>query len=107
MSAHWYWDWDWGGGPPGGDRKSGLSARAANTGGDGPKKQAHVAGDQAPFPFPSVKPCQKVQVYFGPIEMIGRSAGGTDDTPHYPPKVNWNHFSQQEQYLDDSGHFTP
>lgn len=107
MSAHWYWDWDWGGGA-GGDRKPGVNPADTTTkakphGGDGNKKEGHVAGDQAPFPFPSVKPCQKVQVFIG-----GDKDQDPNDYPHYPPNMpsnTWQQFSQQEQYEDTIGTF--
>jgi hypothetical protein len=112
MSAHWYWDWDWSNPPTTQPSQNAERDKkiTANAGGqprpdDNTKKPTHYSGDQAPFPFPSVKPCQKVQVFFGTKEMVEPSAGGSDYPPHYPPDVNWNHFSQQEQWEYDIGIF--
>ncbi|HSZ57836.1 MAG TPA: hypothetical protein VK797_19390 [Tepidisphaeraceae bacterium] len=114
MSAHWYWDWDWSSPPTTQPARIEEEARAkreerdrsaANAGqqrpDDGTKKPVHCAGDQAPFPFPSVKPCQKVQVYV----CQGTTLPNPNPKPHYPPNVNWQPFLQQEQYLGADSKF--
>jgi hypothetical protein len=129
MSAHWYWDWDWSSPPTTQPARTEEEARTKREerktqklqpytkpplGADRPddlvhKKPAHYSGDPAPFPSPVVKPCQKVQVYFGPTAPVPNK----DPYPHYPPvqmpQNFWQPFTQQEFYEDPKkpGTFLP
>ena len=98
MSAHWYWDWDWSGGGSGNNGRGGTSPTTGapqTRPDDKTPKPAHYNGDPAPFPHPGVKPCQKIQVYYG----TSQPAFG-DKPPHYPhlPDAQWHTFAQQEMY---------
>lgn len=79
-----------------------IPAATAGQGSDSPTVPSHNTGDPAPFPHPLIKPCQKVQVYFGQTKP-----GQTDQSPHYPPGVAWDVLEQREEYVDANGVYQP
>src|SRR5690349_16866419 len=87
MSAHWYWDWDWGRG--GGGTRPALTK-------PGDPVSTHKPNEPAPFPFPTGKPCEKIQVYAGTFKGPPNPPLNPTPPAPWPQDVVWSLLGQQE-----------